>query len=74
VLYDSDQRRRRKNGRKIIITWHRDLRPHGEAIGGTAKDKAKIFSRSASSPDVRLNLPKLEKIIGERFTGKTPAS
>jgi len=42
-----------------------------EAIGGTAKDKGKnIFALGLIAKMFDLNIPKLEKLIGERFTGK----
>ncbi|MBI2926963.1 MAG: 2-oxoacid:acceptor oxidoreductase subunit alpha [Verrucomicrobia bacterium] len=42
-----------------------------EAIGGTAKDKGKnIFALGLIAKMFDLNVPKLEKLIGERFTGK----
>src|SRR6476646_1214878 len=42
-----------------------------EAIGGTAKDKGKnIFALGLVAKMFDLNVPKLEKLIGERFTGK----
>src|SRR6266581_989446 len=42
-----------------------------EAIGGTAKDKGKnIFSLGLIARMFDLNVPKLEKLIEERFTGK----
>src|SRR5947207_9326846 len=42
-----------------------------EAIGGTAKDKGKnIFALGLLAKMFDLNVPKLEKLIGERFTGK----
>src|SRR5207245_6181364 len=42
-----------------------------EAIGGTAKDKGKnIFSLGLVAKMFDLNVPKLEKLITERFTGK----
>ena len=42
-----------------------------EAIGGTAKDKGKnIFSLGLIARMFDLNLPKLEKLIHERFGGK----
>jgi len=41
------------------------------AIGGTAKDKGKnIFALGLIAKMFDLNVPKLEKLIGERFTGK----
>jgi 2-oxoglutarate/2-oxoacid ferredoxin oxidoreductase subunit alpha len=45
-----------------------------EAIGGTAKDKGKnIYTLGLVAKMFDLNLPKLEKLIGERFTGKDPS-
>ena len=45
-----------------------------EAIGGTAKDKGKnIFALGLIAKMFDLNLVKLEKLIGERFTGKDPS-
>src|SRR6266705_3441584 len=45
-----------------------------EAIGGTAKDKGKnIFALGLVAKMFDLNVPKLEKLIGERFTGKDPS-
>src|SRR5688572_18360995 len=42
-----------------------------EAIGGTAKDKGKnIFSLGLIARMFDLNVPKLEKLVEERFTGK----
>src|SRR5882724_2660450 len=42
-----------------------------EAIGGTAKDKGKnIFSLGLIARMFDLNIPKLEKLINERFGGK----
>jgi 2-oxoglutarate ferredoxin oxidoreductase subunit alpha len=42
-----------------------------EAIGGTAKDKGKnIYALGIIARMFDLNVPKLEKLIGERFTGK----
>ncbi|MFM1769777.1 MAG: hypothetical protein RJA22_2306 [Verrucomicrobiota bacterium] len=42
-----------------------------EAIGGTAKDKGKnIFALGLLAKMFDLNVPKLEKLINERFTGK----
>jgi len=42
-----------------------------EAIGGTAKDKGKnIFALGLVAKMFDLDLPKLEKLIGERFGGK----
>jgi 2-oxoglutarate ferredoxin oxidoreductase subunit alpha len=45
-----------------------------EAIGGTAKDKGKnIFALGLIAKMFDLNVPKLEKLIGERFGGKDPS-
>ncbi len=42
-----------------------------EAIGGTAKDKGKnLFALGLLAKMFNLNVPKLEKLIGERFGGK----
>jgi 2-oxoglutarate ferredoxin oxidoreductase subunit alpha len=42
-----------------------------EAIGGTAKDKGKnIYALGLIAKTFDLNVPKLEKLIGERFGGK----
>lgn len=42
-----------------------------EAIGGTAKDKGKnIFALGLIAKMFDLNVPKLEKLVSERFTGK----
>ncbi len=45
-----------------------------EAIGGTAKDKGKnIFALGLVAKMFDLSVPKLEKLVGERFTGKDPS-
>jgi 2-oxoglutarate ferredoxin oxidoreductase subunit alpha len=45
-----------------------------EAIGGTARDKGKnIFSLGLIARMFDLDVPKLEKLISERFTGKNPS-
>lgn len=45
-----------------------------EAIGGTAKDKGKnIYALGLLAKMFDLNVPKLEQLIGERFSGKDPA-
>src|SRR4029078_8578367 len=42
-----------------------------EAIGGTAKDKGKnLFALGLVAKIFDLNVPKIEKLISERFTGK----
>src|SRR5258706_855252 len=45
-----------------------------EAIGRTAQDKGKnIFALGLIAKMFDLNVPKLENLIGERFTGKDPS-
>jgi len=45
-----------------------------EAIGGTAKDKGKnIYALGLIARMFDLNVAKLEKLLGERFTGKDPS-
>src|SRR5260370_205947 len=72
VLYDSDHVEPKAE-------WEKDYHHLGipissltvEAIGGTAKDKGKnIFALGLVAKMFDLNLPKLEKLIGERFGGK----
>ncbi|HEY9171691.1 MAG TPA: 2-oxoacid:acceptor oxidoreductase subunit alpha [Verrucomicrobiae bacterium] len=59
--------------------WQKDYRHVGvpisthtiEAIGGTAKDKGKnLYALGLVARMFDLNVPKLEKLIGERFAGK----
>jgi 2-oxoglutarate ferredoxin oxidoreductase subunit alpha len=75
VLYDSDHVQPKPE-------WEGDYHHVGipissltvEAIGGTAKDKGKnIYSLGLIARMFDLNVPKLEKLIGERFTGKDPS-
>jgi 2-oxoglutarate/2-oxoacid ferredoxin oxidoreductase subunit alpha len=75
VLYDSDHVEPRTE-------WQTDYHHLGipisgltiEAIGGTAKDKGKnIFALGLVAKMFDLNVAKLEKLIGERFTGKDPS-
>src|SRR5580704_1596460 len=75
VLYDSDHVEPKAE-------WEKDYHHVGvpisgltvEAIGGTAKDKGKnIFTLGLVAKMFDLNVPKLEKLIGERFTGKDPS-
>jgi 2-oxoglutarate/2-oxoacid ferredoxin oxidoreductase subunit alpha len=75
VLYDSDHVEPKAE-------WQKDYHHVGvpisglvvEAIGGTAKDKGKnIYALGLVAKMFDLNLPKLEKLIGERFTGKDPS-
>jgi 2-oxoglutarate/2-oxoacid ferredoxin oxidoreductase subunit alpha len=72
VLYDADHVEPKPE-------WQTDYRHIGvpissrtvEAIGGTAKDKGKnIYALGLVARMFDLNLPKLEKLIRERFTGK----
>ncbi len=72
VLFDSDHVEAKPE-------WQKDYHHIGipisgltvEAIGGTAKDKGKnIYALGLIAKMFDLNLPKLEKLITERFTGK----
>src|ERR1700733_11867549 len=72
VLYDSDHVQPKPE-------WEKDYRHVGvpissrtiEAIGGTGKDKGKnIFSLGLVAKMFDLNVPKLERLISERFGGK----
>jgi 2-oxoglutarate ferredoxin oxidoreductase subunit alpha len=72
VLYDSDHVEPKE-------AWQKQYHHLGipissltvEAIGGTAKDKGKnIFALGLVAKMFDLNVPKLEKLIGERFGGK----
>jgi 2-oxoglutarate/2-oxoacid ferredoxin oxidoreductase subunit alpha len=72
VLYDSDHVEPKADWQK---TYHHLGVPISsltvEAIGGTAKDKGKnIFALGLVAKMFDLNVPKLEKLIGERFGGK----
>jgi len=75
VLYDSDHVQPKPE-------WQGDYHHVGipissltvEAIGGTAKDKGKnIYALGLIARMFDLNVPKLEKLVGERFTGKDPS-
>jgi 2-oxoglutarate ferredoxin oxidoreductase subunit alpha len=75
VLYDTDHVEPKEE-------WKKDYHHVGipissltvEAIGGTAKDKGKnIFSLGLIARMFDLNVPKLEKLVEERFTGKDPS-
>ena len=75
VLYDTDHVVPKEE-------WLADYRHVGipissltvEAIGGTAKDKGKnIYALGLIAKMFDLNVPKLEKLLGERFTGKDPS-
>ncbi len=72
VLYDSDHV-------QPSAEWQKEYRHVGvpissltvEAIGGTGKDKGKnVFVLGLVAKMFDLNVPKLEKLIGERFAGK----
>src|SRR5580658_938914 len=72
VLFDSDHVQPRPE-------WEKEYHHVGipvssltvEAIGGTAKDKGKnIYALGLIAKMFDLNVPKLEKLLGERFTGK----
>src|SRR6266581_1249875 len=72
VLYDSDHV-------QSSSEWQQEFRHVGvpissltvEAIGGTGKDKGKnVFVLGLVAKMFDLNVPKLEKLIGERFGGK----
>ncbi len=72
VLYDSDHVEPKPEWKD---TYHHVGIPIStltvEAIGGTAKDKGKnIFSLGLIAKMFDLNIPKLEKLITERFGGK----
>ena len=75
VLYDSDHVEPKAE-------WQKDYHHLGipisgltvEAIGGTAKDKGKnIFALGLVAKMFDLDVAKLERLIGERFTGKDPS-
>src|SRR4051812_27038665 len=72
VLYDSDHVEANQEMEKDF--HHIGVPISGltiEAIGGTAKDKGKnIFALGLIAKMFDLNVPKLEKLIGERFTAK----
>ncbi len=72
VLYDSDHVEPKPEWQKQY--HHLGVPISGltvEAIGGTAKDKGKnIFALGLVAKMFDLNVPKLEKLITERFTGK----
>lgn len=75
VLYDSDHVEPKPE-------WQGDFHHVGvpistltvEAIGGTAKDKGKnLYALGLIARMFDLTVPKLEKLISERFTGKDPS-
>src|SRR6201996_4627386 len=75
VLYDSDHVT--PNPELTSVYHHVGVPISGltvEAIGGTAKDKGKnIYALGLIAKMFDLNVPKLEKLVGERFTGKDPS-
>src|SRR5690348_3956645 len=75
VLYDSDHVEPKPEYQKDY--HHVGIPISGltiEAIGGTAKDKGKnIFALGLVAKMFDLNVQKLEKLVGERFTGKDPS-
>src|ERR1700744_1030256 len=75
VLYDSDHVQPKP---ELLREFHHVGVPISgltvEAIGGTAKDKGKnIYALGLIAKMFDLNIPKLEKLVGERFTGKDPS-
>jgi 2-oxoglutarate ferredoxin oxidoreductase subunit alpha len=75
VLYDSDHVQPRP---ELQGDYHHVGIPISsltiEAIGGSSKDKGKnIYALGLIAKMFDLNVPKLEKLIGERFTGKDPS-
>jgi len=75
VLYDSDHVQPKE---ELKQDYHHVGVPISsltvEAIGGTAKDKGKnIYSLGLLARMFDLNVPKLEKLVAERFTGKDPS-
>src|SRR2546423_371655 len=75
VLYDSDHVEPKAEWQKEY--HHIGIPISGltvEAIGGTAKDKGKnIFALGLVAKMYKLDVAKLERLIGERFTGKDPS-
>ena len=76
VLYDADHVTEISDEHKAI--YHHVPVPITsltvEAIGGTAKDKGKnIYALGLIAKMFDLNVPKLEKLVTERFTGKDPS-
>ncbi len=74
VLYDSDHV---KPAEDLLGTYHHVGVPISsltvEAIGGTGRDKGKnIYSLGLIARMFDLNVPKLTKLIEERFGGKDP--
>jgi 2-oxoglutarate/2-oxoacid ferredoxin oxidoreductase subunit alpha len=76
VLYDTDHVAEIPEANKAVY-HHVGVPITGltvEAIGGTAKDKGKnIYALGLIAKMFDLNVPKLEKLVTERFTGKDPS-
>jgi len=75
VMYDSDHV---QPNPELLGEYHHVGVPISgltvEAIGGTTKDKGKnIYALGLIAKMFDLNVPKLEKLIAERFTGKDPS-
>ncbi len=72
VVYDSDHVQPNPEHEKVYRHIGLPISSRTiEAIGGTAKDKGKnIFTLGLVAKMFDLNVPKLEKLIAERFTGK----
>ncbi len=76
VLYDADHVTETPEENKAL--YHHVAVPITsltvEAIGGTAKDKGKnIYALGLIAKMFDLDVPKLEKLVTERFTGKDPS-
>jgi 2-oxoglutarate ferredoxin oxidoreductase subunit alpha len=74
VLYDSDHVKPRED---LLTTYHHVGVPISsltvEAIGGTGRDKGKnIYALGLLARMFDLNVPKLTRLIEERFGGKDP--
>src|SRR5688572_20216104 len=75
VLYDSDHV---KPNEDLLTTYHHVGVPISsltvEAVGGTGRDKGKnIYALGLLARMFDLNVPKLTKLIEERFGGKDPS-
>jgi 2-oxoglutarate ferredoxin oxidoreductase subunit alpha len=75
VLYDADHVEPKQEWKDQYRHVGIPISTHTiEAIGGTAKDKGKnIYALGLIARMFDLNIPKLEKLIEERFTGKDPS-
>src|SRR3954467_5830835 len=75
VLYDSDHV---QPNPELQQTYHHIPVPISsgtiEAIGGSGKDKGKnVFALGLIAKMFSLDVPKLEKLVNEKFTGKDPS-